>query len=732
VKVDEQTALDRLAQAAGIDDSYVDYWGTTRVASAETKTHMLRALGYPVDDERSCERALARIVEAPWLRPLEPVAVVVQGAPLCVTVTLPAAEAMARLHWVVREESGATHEGSFVPAELALAQTRVVDGTAYERRTLELAVRPEPGYHRLIVGKNELRLIVAPPRCYLPAALEEGARLWGFVVQLYALRSRVNWGIGDFGDLRRLVELTRDLGGSAVGLNPLHQLHLHNPEAASPYGPSSRLFLNTIYLDVAAIAEFADCAEAQRLANTELRGTLEALRGTPLVDYGGVARAKRSVLELLYRSFREHRCERAGGERAADFRRFQAEGGPALERLSIYEALTEHFFARDPAAYGWQQWPAEYRDPHGAAVAAFAAQRRERVEFFAYLQWNADRQLAAAASAAALPVGLYRDLAVGVDANGVDAWSQQDVVVVGARVGAPPDPLNTLGQDWGLPPMHPERLRETGYEAFAELLRANMRHAGALRIDHVMALKRLYWIPRELTASEGAYLRYPFEDLLGVIALESHRNRCMVVGEDLGTVPAGFRERLQDARILSCRLLFFERDKAGRFLPPAAYPPLALVTTATHDLHTLPGFWNGCDLGIRSQLGMFATEDAWKADLAGRELGRDYLLEALVAQGDLAPAVATSLRNAAGQPLPPSDMTALVDAAYRYLAASPSALMMVALEDVLGELNQVNLPGTVDQHPNWRRKLTLDLEDLAHDPRLRSVTREIRARRPAR
>ena len=540
----------------------------------------------------------------------------------------------------------------------------------------------------------------APAQCFVPPEMETGS-MWALATQLYALRSERNWGIGDFGDLREFVALASRAGAGTVALNPLHELFPSNPRAASPYAPSSRLFLNIFYIDVTAVPDFAESPQARaRVAEPEFAAALQRSRTAPLVDYQAVASAKLGVLGLLWESFRANHLERPGGPRASDFRTFVRAGGREIERLARYEALAAHFRALDAGCYGWLQWPPEYRSPESPAVDRFAREHRGRVDFFLYAQWIADRQLArAAASAGENGAGLYRDLAVGVDRNGADAWSDPGAIAAEASLGAPADPLNVHGQNWGLPPLSPRALRERAYEPFASLLRANMRYARMLRIDHVMALQRAFWIPQGRPASEGAYVRYPLDEMLGVLARESVRNACAVVGEDLGTVPDGFRERLQSARVLSSRLVYFERTWDGAFRAPAEYPRLAAASIGTHDLPPLLGWWAG-DGGDE------------------RRHARYTLVDALVREGCIDDGAAARLRDdaAAGGTIAVAEL--LSEGVHRFLARTPSMLKVVAIEDVLGERENVNVPGTVDEHPNWQRKRSLPLEDIAVDGRL--------------
>jgi (1->4)-alpha-D-glucan 1-alpha-D-glucosylmutase len=559
---------------------------------------------------------------------------------------------------------------------------------------------------------------LASVRAYLPPALEAGPGLWGIALQLYSLRGPRDWGIGDFGRLAEFAARAAAAGAGAIGLNPLHALHLDEPERASPYSPTSRRYLNPLSIDVEAVPDFAESAEAQSLVHAEaFQAELRRLRAQTLIDYRGVAAAKLGVLDLLYKSFTERHLA-ASTERARAFREFrQAEGG-ALQRLATFQALREERGRRDPAQRAWRNWPAELRDPATPAVAAFAAAHAERIGFFAYLQWIADRQLAAAATAAAaMPAGLYRDLAVGADPDSAEAWAEPDAIVSGFSIGAPPDAWNTKGQDWGLAPMNPRALKRRDHRPFAELLAANMRHAGALRIDHVLGLWRAFWIRHGEAPHQGAYVRYPFDELVAVLTRESRSARCIAIGEDLGTVPRGLREALGRAGVLSCRLLYFERGPDGRPRRPPDYPRQALVAVGTHDLPPLAGWWRGDDLESRAALGFFPAPGQLETERTRRAGERAALMAAFRAEG--------LAGEGDGVPETPP-----VEAAHRYLARTPARLMMVQIEDALGLAEQVNVPGTPDAPPNWRRRLPFDVDAIFAAPRARALFAALDAERP--
>ncbi|MFP5348467.1 MAG: malto-oligosyltrehalose synthase [Gammaproteobacteria bacterium] len=714
-------SFEALLRLCDIEPSYHDIWGNEHRVSRDTAEALARAMG--VDLSNGVDAAVAALDRARWTRRLDAAYVVAEcDGPPTITLRLPVDTSTRPLHWRVTQENGATRAGQVNPATLPRTGSAHIDGREYAAFRYTL---PEPlplGYHtfELVDGGAPTRatLIVTPAACYLPEAVQGDKRVWGIALQLYTVRSERNWGIGDFTDLRSAIERFGERGAAVVGLNPLHALYPHNPEHISPYSPSSRLFVNVLYIDVEGVPEFAQCEAAQQQVYArEFQQRLEALRTAEYVDYAGVAAVKLPVLETLYQYFRAYHLAR-DSHRARAFRTFQERGGELLYRHALYEALQEHFHRADASVWGWPVWPEAYRDPAAPAVAEFAAREAARVEFYQYLQWQADLQLGAAGRRSAeigLGVGVYQDLAVSVDRGGAETWALQALYATGASIGAPPDELALQGQDWGLPPLVPNRLRDVRYAPFIATLRANMRHAGALRIDHVMGLMRLFWVPAGKTAQDGAYVHYPFAELLGILALESHRNQCLVIGEDLGTVPNEVRRRLGPMNILSYRLFYFERTDSGEYKPPAEYPPLALAAISTHDLPTLAGYWKGEDLRARDALQLFPSDEMRHRQILARTQDRVRLLAAL-AREQLLP------EGVSPDPAFTPDLTpALARAVHCYLARTPSKLMMVQVEDLIGEVRQVNLPGTTEAYPNWRRKLTIDLDALLGDAAVQAL-----------
>ncbi len=535
----------------------------------------------------------------------------------------------------------------------------------------------------------------APDRCYLPPEVRGGARRFGLAAHLYSLRRRGDQGIGDFTTLSLLGEATARAGGSVVGINPLHALFAEDRERASPYHPSDRRFLDPIYIDVAAAPDLAASIDARALLERS-SARIATLAAGKLVDYPGVWEVKRAVLDACFAQFERRSRD---DPRVAEFDRFVAGGGSPLRQFAIFEAIAAAH-PREP----WQRWPDELRRPDAAGVAEFAARHARGVRFALYLQWIADRQLAAAADrahAGGLAWGYFRDLAVGAAPDGAEPWANAGGFARGASIGAPPDPFSPTGQNWGLPPPIPHAMTASACAGFRQLVAANMRHAGALRIDHVMGLSRLFWIPEGAGAADGAYVGYPLDALLGVLAQESERARCLVVGEDLGTVPEGLRERLAAADILSYRVLWFEREGTA-FVAPARYPVKAAACVSTHDLPTIAGWWHGADIDEKQSLALLSA-DAAKAERAERQASKTALVDALELAG--------ATPGARVDALAPHD-AAIAGAIHRFVGASAAALVLIQADDLAGETTAVNLPGVDRERPNWRRKLDVDVEAL--------------------
>ncbi len=668
--------LHERAQRAGIATDYTSFWGeAVRVPDAVLE----RALAAMDGASAPEARALVR-----WQGDAEPLPA---GGP-----------------WTLREAEGAGR----VLAQGEGPSAALPEGLA-------------AGYYRLESPAGDSFLIVAPPRGWAPPALREGERWWGLSAQLYALRSDDNWGIGDFGDLGRLIELAAGQGAAFVGLSPLHALFAHAPEQATPYSPSSRLALNPLFIDVPGLPEFARCEAAQALvASAAFQRRLQALRAAQAVRYAAVAAAKHEVLRVLWAHFGADRQ----GPRQRAFEDFRREHADTLGRHALWEAIQCRLHASDPAVWGWPAWPEALQRHDSAEVRAFAREHADEVAYRGWLQWLAHEQLAQAQRQARrrMPLGLYCDLAVGANEGGSETWVGRGLFAAGLHVGAPPDPLNALGQDWGLPPLNPVALQAARFAPFIDLMRGVMRHAGALRMDHVMALMRLFWISPE----GGTYVRYPLDALLAIVAVESQRQRCLVIGEDLGNVAPQMREAMRARGLLSYRTLMFERGPEGHFLPPREWEPQALAVLGTHDLPTLAGFWAGEDIETQARLGLLPDGEAHAQAVLARAQDRARLLLALDGEGLLPEGLSVH-----ASPSPEVDER-LCAAVHAYLARTPCWLVAAQLEDVCGQREQVNVPGTTeDVHPNWRRRLPVSLSALPTLPGFAAIAAALRAERGA-
>jgi len=701
--------IERLARLRGIGDAYYDYRGQLRSFDAQTKSAILSAMGERTGDRDALAAAVAGL-ETARSRMLMPPLAAANGPRIGLDLNVSATEFGASLLWSLRLEDGTRSDGVASTADLPELWCGDVEGTWMTRRRFELPPELPPGYHELEArmaggARHRCLLIISPPHCFEPPAITAGRRLWGVSLQLYSIRSRQNWGIGDFSDLQNVVRWFAARGAGFIGLNPLHALFTADPRLASPYSASDRHFLNALYIAVPAVAEYAACAAAQALAaDASFERRIDALRGAGMVDYVGVAALKFEVLALLHRQFRESHIA-ARTPRAAAFHEFVSAGGASLQRYARFDALDRHFRRTQGTAAGWMSWPQEYRDADGAAAAGFAAENPEAIEFFLYMQWLADQQLHDAQSLArrlGMAIGLYGDYAVGAHGSGAEIWADPGNYRLAAEIGAPPDRLAQNGQGWGIPPPDPQAMQRQCLQGFARLIRANMRHYGALRLDHVMALFRLWWVPAGASPAAGAYVHYPLQQLAAVLALESARAACLVVGEDLGVVPEEVRAAMRGYGLYHYKVMWFEKENGG-FRPPEAYPRRSLATVSTHDLATIRGYWEGLDIELRERLKLYPHAEACAQEFLEREADRGALLAALHDQGIAPPAPV--LPQEAYTPL-------LAQALHRFLARSGAALAALQLEDLLGMSAPVNVPGTNEEYPNWRRKMSADVENI--------------------
>ena len=673
----DSEALHALSAAYGIDTEYWDWQGEHRTVPDSTLIAVLAAMDVDASTRPACDTALAARRARDG-----------QGLPPCLVVRAGNETPIPGRATVEFEHGGTRGVDARLPGDLPL------------------------GYHRLVPDVGEpVPLIVTPSRLELPAALQEQPG-WGLAVQLYSVRSRSSWGVGDLADLRRLAEWSaRGHGADFVLINPVHAGEAVPPVNPSPYLPTSRRFANPLYLHLEDLPEYAALPAPGR-AEVDRLGAGVRARSDERIERDPAWTAKLGALELLL-------AGPPAPERAALYADYRQRQGAALELFATWSALCE--------AHGndWRDWPAALQDPHDPAVAGFAAAHRDRVEFFARVQWLLDEQLTgvqAAARAAGMALGIVHDVAVGVSPAGADAWAYQDAMATTVTVGAPPDAYSQLGQDWRQPPWRPDRLAATGYAPVRDMFATALRYCGGLRVDHIIGLFRLWWIPRGRPSLEGTYVHYDHEALIGILALEAHRAGAVVIGEDLGNVEPSARDYLHERGLLGTSILWFESDPdlPGRPLPPQRWRPLCLASVTTHDLPPTAGYLAGDHIRLRDELGLLtrSVDD----ELAAAQAERTAWTDELVRQG--------LLPEPGG--LPTTEQ--LVPALHRFLTLTPSRLRCVSLTDAVGDRRTQNQPGTTDEYPNWRVPLAgpngapLLLEDVLTDPRTADLLALFRAR----
>jgi 4-alpha-glucanotransferase len=691
--------LRELADRLGIISAYVDQTGRgVRRTSDDTREALLAIMGFDAPTEDAADGWLAELDHEERETIVAPVHVVERDDARAarVHVQLPTQVPAADVELTLDEESGRSWR---------------VESHVRRAATITLPTRPMYGYHTLTARVRstsgewsaEQSLIVVPASCVTPDRVldKKQKKAMGIVASLYSVRREHDWGVGDTSTLLQLVEWAAQRGAAFVGVNPLHALFNRGVDI-SPYAPVSRLFRNPIYIDVEFVPELAHCEPARALLEShDVRNALRELRSTKAVDYDRAIALKERVLDELHRAFRERA---AGGHtsearsRAEEYAEFVRLREPDLTRFATWMAIAES--SRTP---DWRRWPEPLRDPRSEAVLAFAAANAVRVDFHRWLQFETHRQLGSVAQRArqlGMPIGVYQDLAIGTSRGGSDTWSDPELFLSGASIGAPPDPYSATGQEWGLPPIDPRALRQQRYRYWIQLLRRACDHAGALRIDHILGLFRSFWIPDGGTGLDGAYVRFPAHDLLGILALESVRHNAVVVGEDLGTVPKEVPSVLKKWGVLSSKVLLFERDKRG-FKQASRYPSLALATADTHDMPPLAGWWKERDIELRASVGLLPTAADVRRAKAERANEKKALLRAL------------------RLPPPPAYdqghfTRTLTGAVHEFVCSSPADLVGLSLDDLTGEVDPVNVPGVgPDKYPSWRRRTRMTMEEVS-------------------
>jgi 4-alpha-glucanotransferase len=662
-------ALIRLAKAAGVSPSWKDVFGKTHDVAAPTLRAVLRALDLPADTDGEIADSLAQATMLPTNLPA--LVTADTGRP----ITLPASAA----RYSLLLEDGRTFDGYAEEAQHGCTIPPIL----------------EPGYHRLVLGEAETLLAVAPQRCFTAPEAVAAPKSWGLAAQLYALRRQGDAGIGDFAALAALAAPAAALGAQAIAISPVHAQFSADPHRFSPYAPSSRTALNVLH----GVVDQGDAA----------------LEGLALVDWPAASVFRLQRFRQMFAEAQQDRSQRE----ALDA--FIEAHGERLRVHALFEALHAHFFSGDTQHWHWRTWPEPFRSPEGAGARAFAETHAEEVAFHTWLQFHADRGLGAAQKAcrdAGMGIGLISDLAVGTDSGGSQCWSRQQETLLGLSIGAPPDLLQREGQNWGLTAFSPRGLVAHGFGTYREMLHTALAHAGGMRIDHAMGLNRLWVIPDGASGADGAYVSFPERDLIRLIALESHRHKAVVLAEDLGTVPDGFQDRLREAGIAGMRVLWFERGQDDRFISPAEWTPRAAAMSSTHDLPTLAGWWRGHDLDWRNKLGHLG--DAASAQKE-RAQARELIWQAFQQSG-----------AAEGERPADDDSNSFADAACVHLGRSACEMVMLPVEDAMGLIEQPNLPGTTDEHPNWRRRLDGDAQNTLDGAATKARLKALQASRQGR
>ncbi|MCU4677369.1 4-alpha-glucanotransferase [Catenovulum sp. 2E275] len=719
--------IDQVAKARGIETQYMNAWGKEAQVEPGSKAKLLKAMGYAIDNK---DKLLAQLEDEKcdyWLSLLNPVTIIRDDESIEFELRVPIVLATQTLVCKIQTEQDETISQDFSPINFMLVDAEVVDELEYQEYLIELNAKIGLGYHTLALfdeNNNQIAsqsLIIAPQRCYQPDPIMQGHKVWGTSIQLYCLKSETNWGIGDFSDLNFVVSQIAKLGGQFVGLNPIHALYPANPNSCSPYSPSSRRWLNIFYIDPQVVEGFAQSEQIQqRIHSSEHLTLLAQAREAEYVDYDKVAKLKLPVFDLLFNWFKQQHLNTDSAQ-AKSFNHFIEQGGESLKLQACFDAIQESLIQQDIQAWGWPSWPehlAEFEQPQ---VNEFIEKHADRILFFQYLQWIAQNQLENCQQTAEqnnMMIGLYRDLAVGVSSGSAEVWANRDLYCAELSVGAPPDPLGPQGQSWGLPPMDPNQLYKQNYQPIIDMYRANMQACGALRIDHVMALLRLWWVPGSEHATQGAYVYYPIDDLLAILCLESQRNQCMIVGEDLGTVPEGIREVFAENGLLSYRVFFFETAPDGGYYSPVHYPKQAMAALTTHDLPTLKGFWHCLDLDLGQKLGVYPDEDNLNQLRHSRHHSKQRILDSLHGHGVIDPATPRDAMQVAMSKSLNFDIQT-------HMAHANSVLLSLQLEDWLEMDLPVNVPGTCDEYPNWRRKLSHSLTDIFSQPDIQALANKL-------
>lgn len=746
----QKGTLDDLCQKLGIQLSYTDTCkGVEQKADIKSKKALCKAMGYPAETKKDVLEALKKLRQEEYKNfvPFTRVAQEWELKPFSVEISIPQAQQTALLSWILTAEDGTSSSGQISLQDSDLLDTMTIGTKKYQKRRVRFILDAPIGYHTLsflIDGEkpdsnNQIKLIVVPQKCFMHPELENGRRVWGFPMQLYAISSTHNWGIGDFTDLKNLIPVGKKFGASLIGINPISALFSDDANDASPYYSSSRIFLNPLYIDLDAVPEAAESLPYTEYKNSpRFVEVFKYAKASDKVEYPYIAEMKYTALGFLFDTFKAvHLNDKfepitARGEA---FQEFCDKFGAKLVNFATFQTIRNVRLANGKSQGCWWEWEKGFQTPKSEKVAAFQEEYIDSIVFIKYQQFLAFEQYEAVGEEyvkSGMEIGLYTDLPVGVGKNSAEVWSNQDVFLPELNVGAPPDSFNKKGQDWSLAAFNPKTLGVSGYDLFIRIIRAVMNKAGAVRIDHAFGLQRLFLRPSK---GAGAYLTYPFKDMMGIIALESHRQKCMVIAEDLGTAPYGFSAQLRESNVLSFGIFHWNRTENG-FIMPQDYPHNYLIASGTHDLPTYTALWKGLDLELSKKMKLI-TPEQYKHHIENRKNERYQFLTAFVHQGMPVPgcermegsddAKCQNMRQIMSGEIVPSWF---IPNTYAFLARTNAMILLVRMEDILEQEEQINLPGTYLQYPNWRYKLPVLLEGLSTDERMINVCAVINKERP--
>ena len=722
--------LKKLCQLLNIPDSFIDASGNNTYITQESQKNLIESLGFDISSTDKITGHIKKLTIEKFSNYLACVNICsCQNNKYKLKIYLKKSDLKKPFTYLIKNlQNKKLASGNITPILGDIFAQEKIKNIEYVGVLVELDLDIEIGYYKISLFQETNHLVdadffVAPKECFIPDNIKKGTKLWGISAQLYALRSNSNWGIGDFSDLLDLLKKTNEYGADFIGLNPIHALYPANPEAASPYSPSSRKWLNIIYIDVNKLLDFKNSKKAQKEFNlATTKKDLEQARTSKYIDYTLVSKLKLKFLRLSFEEFLKEKAKK-NSARFKNFLTFCKEGEESLFYHAVFDAIQAKLTQESDVsqAWGWPIWQEEYQNINSKKVKGFIKNNKKEIDFFCYLQWVASEQFKEVYNFSLekkMTLGLYKDLAVGVSQGGSETFLNKGSYALDLSIGAPPDILGPLGQNWGLPPINPMDLAKNSYQDFINLLRSNMDSCGALRIDHIMAFYRLWLVKNKKSAKDGAYINCDIDAFLAIVAIESQKRKCLIIGEDLGTVPMELQDKLLAKGIFSYKIFFFTRASDGGFIAPCHYKKQALSTLSTHDMPTIRGFWRCYDLELGKKLGIYNNEETLQDLYKQRHDAKQKILDSMHGLG--------SLKNNISKDVNQTDITKELNyAMHLHMADTSSSLFAIQLEDLLEMDEPVNVPGTSDEYPNWRRKLSKNIEDIFKEKDITILLEEI-------